>query len=56
MDPNASMTLCDANSGNNQLLGMIPDLEMKIGGLSTMGDFWVSSEVPPDMLLSRPWQ
>ena len=50
------MTLCDANGGNNRLLGMIPDLEMKIGGLSTTGDFWVSSEIPPDILLSRPWQ
>ena len=56
MDPNASMTLCDANGGNSRLLGMIPDLEMKIGGLSTTGDFWVSSEIPPDILLGRPWQ
>ena len=56
MDPNASMTLRDANGGNNRLLGMIPNLEMKIGGLSTTGDFWVSSEIPPDILLGRPWQ
>ena len=56
MDPNASMTLRDANGGNNRLLRMIPDLEMKIGRLSTTGDFWVSSEIPPDILLGRPWQ
>ena len=56
MDPDASMSLCDANRGNNWLLGLIPDLEIKIGGLSTSGDVWVSNEILPAVLLRRPWQ
>jgi hypothetical protein len=30
------MVLCDTNGGNNHLLGLVPDLEMKVGTLRTM--------------------
>ena len=56
IEPNVSMMLYDANGSNNWLLGMISNLEMKIGGLSTMGDLWVSSEIPLDILLGCFWQ
>ena len=56
MDPDVSMSLHDANGGNNWLLGLIPNLEIKIGGLSTSGDVWVSNEIPPAVLLKCPWQ
>ena len=54
MDPNMSMSLCDANGGNNWLLGLIPDLEIKMGELSTSGDVWVSNEILPAVLLRFP--
>jgi len=56
MDVDASLMLCDANGGNGELKGLIPDLAIQIGGLTTHSNFWVSTESPLDILLSHPWQ
>jgi len=56
MDVDASLMLCDANGGNGELKGLIPNLAIQIGGLTTHSNFWVSTECPLDILLSRPWQ
>ena len=56
MDVDASLMLCDANGGNGELKGLIPDLAIQIGGLTTHSNFWVSTECPLDILLGRPWQ
>jgi hypothetical protein len=50
------MSLHDTNSGNNCLLGLVPDLEMKVGALRTWGSVWVSEMCSPAILLGRPWQ
>jgi hypothetical protein len=50
------MSLHDANSGNNHLLGLVPNLEMKVGILRTWGSVWVSETCPPAILLGCPWQ
>jgi hypothetical protein len=56
MDVGASMTLHDANGGTSTLKGIIPDLELKIGGLITTSNYWVTTTCPLDILLGRPWQ
>jgi hypothetical protein len=56
MDVSASMTLHDANGGTSTLKGIIPDLELKIGGLITTSNYWVTTTCPLDILLGRPWQ
>ena len=56
MDINASLTLRDANGGNGKLKGLIPNLPIQIGGLTTHSNFWVSTDCPLDILLGRPWQ
>jgi hypothetical protein len=50
------MLLCDTNGGNNRLLGLVPDLEMKVGTLRTWSSVWVSETCLPAILLGHPWQ
>jgi len=56
MDIDASLTLHDANGENGELKGLIPDLPIQIGGLTTHSNFWVSTDCPLDILLGHPWQ
>ena len=56
MDVGASMMLHDANGGTSTSKGIIPDLELKIGGLITTSNYWVTTTCPLDILLGRPWQ
>lgn len=34
----------------------IHDLELKLGGLTTTSNYWVTTTCPLDILLGRPWQ
>ena len=56
MDVSASMTLHDANGGTSTLKGIIPNLELKIGGLITTSNYWVTTTCPLDILLGQSWQ
>jgi hypothetical protein len=50
------MLLRDTNGGSNWLLGLVPNLEMKVGALRTWGSVWVSEMCPPTILPGCPWQ
>ena len=39
---NVEMSLRDANGGDNVLIGLVPNLEIRIGALKTWGNVWVS--------------
>ena len=56
MDVGASMTLHNANGSTSTLKGIIPDLELKIGGLITTNNYWITTTCPLDILLGQPWQ
>ena len=53
---NVEMSLCNANGGDNILIGLVPNLEIWIGALKTWGNVWVSKNCPPAVLLGCPWQ
>ena len=50
------MSLRKANGGGNILIGLVPNLEIWIGALKTLGNVWISENCPPAVLLGHPWQ
>ena len=56
MDVGASMTLHNANGGTSTFKGIIPNLELKIRGLITISNYWVTTTCLLDILLGQPWQ
>lgn len=56
IDRTVQIRMNDANGGEGQLIGMIPDVTLMSGKFSTVGNFYVGDRVPFDLLLGRPWQ
>ena len=57
MDVSTSMTLHDANGGASILKGIISNLELKLRGLITTSNYWVTTTTCLlDILLRQPSQ
>ncbi|KAF8992948.1 hypothetical protein BDQ17DRAFT_1454707 [Cyathus striatus] len=56
MDVSQAVTMTDANGGEGMLAGLIENVELTSGGLSTRANLYVKSGTPFEVLLGRPWQ
>ena len=58
IDMSQPIQMNDANGGVGQLEGLIPDVKLMCGSVTTNADLYVASgrKIPFDLLLGRPWQ
>jgi hypothetical protein len=56
IDYNAVMAMNDANGGEGRLNGIVKNVPLDYGSVRTMGNLFVGTHVPFDLLLGRPWQ
>jgi len=56
MDTTESTKMNDANGGTGILTGMVENVRLDFGGVSTRANLYVGEHVPFDLLLGRPWQ
>lgn len=54
--PQEEIKIRDANSGYGALIGYVPHVELKFGGVPTYANLWVSDSLPFPMLLGINWQ
>ncbi|KAL6309970.1 hypothetical protein BKA93DRAFT_821056 [Sparassis latifolia] len=46
----------DTNSGEGDLLGLVQQVPLQCGAITTWANLYVADHVPFDLLLGRPWQ
>ncbi|KAH9846567.1 hypothetical protein C2E23DRAFT_684497, partial [Lenzites betulinus] len=51
-----AITMNDANGGTGRLLGLVEDIPLKLGHITTPISAYVAENPPFDGLLGRPWQ
>ncbi|KAH8111639.1 hypothetical protein DFH11DRAFT_1792138, partial [Phellopilus nigrolimitatus] len=56
MDTSQTINMNDANGGKGTLNGLVADVPINIGSLSTVANLFVGDHVPFQLLLGRPWQ
>ncbi|OBZ70647.1 hypothetical protein A0H81_09377 [Grifola frondosa] len=56
MDKSRAITMNDANGGSGELLGLVSDIPLKFGHISTTFNAYVAPNPPFEGLLGRPWQ
>jgi len=56
MDKTQSISMNDANGGKGVLLGLVQNIPLVCGGVTTHANVYVGSHVPFQLLLGRPWQ
>src|ERR1700733_2834092 len=56
IDCTASLSMNDANGGEGKLNGMVENVPLEYGGVTTRANLFVGAHVPFDLLLGRPWQ
>ncbi|KZP25472.1 hypothetical protein FIBSPDRAFT_733821, partial [Athelia psychrophila] len=56
VDLQQTMAIADANGGKGKLLGMVADVPLTCGSVTTLANLYVGSHVPYDLILGRPWQ
>jgi hypothetical protein len=56
MDVTQVLHMNDANGGEGELRGLISDVPLTCGSITTTADLYVGEHVPFDLLLGRPWQ
>ena len=56
IDCNATMAMNDANGGKGRLNGIVKKVPLDFGSVRTVGNLFVGTHVPFDLLLGRPWQ
>ncbi|KAF7965113.1 hypothetical protein HWV62_45565 [Athelia sp. TMB] len=56
IDYRRAMKISDANGGQGRLIGMVKNVPLNCGEVSTAADLYVGQHVPFSLLLGRPWQ
>ena len=56
IDYNQGLQMNDVNGGSGYLEGLIEDVSLTCGGVTTHANIYVGNKVPFDLLLGRPWQ
>jgi hypothetical protein len=56
IDYNQGINMNDVNGGTGYLEGLIEDVSLTCGGVTTRANVYVGNKVPFDLLLGRPWQ
>ncbi|OBZ68421.1 hypothetical protein A0H81_11430 [Grifola frondosa] len=56
MDKSRAISINDANGGTGDLLGLVSDVPLKFGHISTKFNAYVAPNPPFEGLLGRPWQ
>ncbi|ETW86496.1 hypothetical protein HETIRDRAFT_307664 [Heterobasidion irregulare TC 32-1] len=52
----AHIRMHDANGGEGELIGLIEDIQLQFGGITTWTSLYIGENLPFSMLLGRPWQ
>ena len=55
-DCTARMSMADAGGGETPLTGVVEQVPLSCGSVSTVANLFVGENVPFDLLLGRPWQ
>jgi len=56
IDRKKATSMSDANGGERNLMGIVENVPLNCGGVSTEANIYVGEHVPFDLLLGRPWQ
>jgi hypothetical protein len=56
LDTTETTKMNDANGGTGTLTGMVENVRLEFGGVTTRANLYVGEHVPFDLLLGRPWQ
>lgn len=56
LDLSRATNVHDANGGEGQLRGLVENVPLVCGGVTTYANLFIGEQVPFDMLLGRPWQ
>ena len=56
MDISQSLVMNDANGGDGTLRGLVENVPLRCGKITTITNLFVGEHVPFDLLLGRPWQ
>ena len=50
------ISIADANGGQGKLEGMVADIPLSCGQVTTTANLYVGTHMPFELLLGRPWQ
>jgi len=56
VDNQEKISIADANGGQGKLEGMVANVPLNCGDVSTRANLYVGTHVPFELLLGRPWQ
>lgn len=56
IDTKSTVSMNDANGGESRLNGLVPNVPLNCGGVTTHANIYVGDNVPFELLLGRPWQ